>query len=244
MEIKVIPTGLKDIESLRILFLHENHFQFVHNKCHLYGWADCYACIVDGIQVGYGAVWGQSKREDRDAIFEFYIIQSYRKLADAFFKQLHTVSGAVFIECQSNEPLLSSMLYQYAQNINAESILFEDHFRTDLRIPGAIFQKKAAEAQGRADDRAYVLQYNDEVAATGGLMLNYNMPYADIYYEVKENYRQKGLGAFMVQELKKAAYEMGRVPAARCNIKNTISKYTLLKAGFTVCGSILKGVIQ
>ena len=82
------------------------------------------------------------------------------------------------------------------------------------------------------------------MAATGGLMLNYNMPYADIYYEVNENYRQKGLGTLMVQELKKAAYEMGRVPAARCNIRNIISKYTLLKTGFTVCGCILKGAIQ
>ena len=75
-------------------------------------------------------------------------------------------------------------------------------------------------------------------------MLNYNMPYADIYYEVNENYRQKELGTLMVQELKKAAYEMGRVPAARCNIRNIISKYTLLKAGFAVCGCILKGAIQ
>ena len=244
MEIKVLPTAVKDIEALRILFLQENHFQFVHNKCHLYGWADCYACIADGMQVGYGAVWGQSKREDRDAIFEFYIIQPYRKLADAFFKQLHTVSGAVYVECQSNEPLLSSMLYQYTQNINAEAILFKDHFLTDFSIPGVNFQSKPAEAQDRADDCPYVLYYNDEVVATGGLMLNYNMPYADIYYEVNENYRQKGLGTLMVQELKKAAYEMGRVPAARCNTRNIISKYTLLKAGFTVCGNILKGALQ
>ena len=244
MEIKVISAGLKDIEALRILFLQEGHFQFVHNKCHLYGWADCYACLANGRQVGYGSVWGQGKREDRDAIFEFYIIQPYRKLADAFFTQLHAVSGAAYVECQSNEPLLFSMLYQYAQNINAEAILFEDHFRTDYSIPGVIFQQKTAEVQDRSDDRAYVLRQNNEVVASGGLMLNYNMPYADIYYEVNENYRQKGLGTLMVQELKKAAYEMGRVPAARCNIKNIISKYTLLKAGFTVCGCLLKGTIR
>lgn len=244
MKIKVLPVASIAIEELRVLFLQENHFQFVHNKCHLYGWADCYACIADDMPVGYGAVWGQSKREDRDAIFEFYIIQPYRKLANAFFKQLHTGSGAVYIECQSNDLLLSSMLYQHAQNINAEAILFEDHFRTDFSIPGVVFQKKEAEAHDRSDDRAYILQYNNEAAATGGLMLNYNMPYADIYYEVSENYRRKGLGTLLVQELKKAAYEMGRVPAARCNIRNIISKYTLLKAGFSVCGYILKGTIQ
>ena len=69
-----------------------------------------------------------------------------------------------------------TFLHQYAKNINAETILFEDHFGTDFSIPGIIFQKKAGEAQHRADDHAYVLHYNNEVAATGGLMLNYNMP--------------------------------------------------------------------
>ena len=75
-------------------------------------------------------------------------------------------------------------------------------------------------------------------------MLNYNIPYADIYYEVKENFRQKGFGSLIVQELKKEIYLMGRVPAARCNIRNRASKANLLKAGFRVCGFILKGDIK
>lgn len=50
----------------------------------------------------------------------------------------------------------------------------------------------------------YLLKWNDELVATGGFMLNYNMPYADIYYEVLEQYRHRGLGTFFIQELKKA----------------------------------------
>lgn len=65
----------------------------------------------------------------------------------------------------------------------------------------------------------------------------------DIYYEVNESYRRRGYGSYMLQELKKAAYEMQRVPAARCNIKNNISKAALLKAGFIVCGHIVSGKI-
>ncbi len=37
---------------------------------------------------------------------------------------------------------------------------------------------------------------------------------------------------------------MGRVPAARCNIKNINSKSTLLKAGMKVCGYILQGELS
>jgi ribosomal protein S18 acetylase RimI-like enzyme len=75
-------------------------------------------------------------------------------------------------------------------------------------------------------------------------MLNYNKPYADIYMEVKPSFRRRGFGSLMVQELKKIIYQIGRVPAARCNINNSISKATLLKAGFKVCGAILKGYIK
>ncbi len=136
------------------------------------------------------------------------------------------------------------MLYEYSQNINAEAILFEDHFQTNFAITDLIFQKKTAEDNSHNDDRGYILKQNGEVVATGGIMLNYNMPYADIYYEVNENYRKRGLGSLMVQELKRETYLMGRVPAARCNIRNIISKATLLKAGFKVCGCVLKGEIK
>jgi hypothetical protein len=32
MKIKAVPAGLKDVEAVRILFLHENRFPFVYNK--------------------------------------------------------------------------------------------------------------------------------------------------------------------------------------------------------------------
>ena len=36
MEIKIIKTDLASTRDFRVLFLHENHFQFVHDKCQLY----------------------------------------------------------------------------------------------------------------------------------------------------------------------------------------------------------------
>ena len=75
-------------------------------------------------------------------------------------------------------------------------------------------------------------------------MLNYNIPYADIYMEVKEEFRRHGFGALMVQELKKEIYLLGRLPAARCNINNLASKGSILKAGFKICGYRLVGNIK
>ena len=83
-----------------------------------------------------------------------------------------------------------------------------------------------------------------EIVASGGLMLNYNIPYADIYMQTRETHREKGYATYIVQELKRIAYRMGRVPAARCNIGNRISQATLEKAGMRVCGFRLKGAIR
>jgi GNAT superfamily N-acetyltransferase len=244
MDLKVIKTGIEAIGGLRKLFLWESHFQFVHNKCHENEWADTWLFLIDGEKAGYGAIWGADKREDRNAIFEFYIIRPFRNLANLIFQEFCTVSGAALIECQSNDMQLSSMLYAFAENINAEAVLFEDSFHPDLNVPGVIFCREEEAVTNEYEASGCFLELNGNTIATGGLMLNYNKPYADIYMEVKEPFRRKGFGSLIIRELKKESYLMGRVPAARCNITNEASKATLLKAGFKVCGAILKGDIK
>ncbi len=241
--LKVVKTNLDEIRAFRILFLKENNFQFIYNKCHDYGWADVYLFTSGNAKIGYGAVWGTNKREDRDTIFEFYVIPQFRNFSSAVFREFYNTSGASVIECQSNDLLLSTMLFEYSRDIQAEAILFEDHYQTHFNIPGISFLKHPGEQESEQDVGGYVIEQNGAVVASGGFMLNYNMPYADIYMEVKEAYRQKGFGSLIIQELKKEIYSMGRVPAARCNIHNRASKATLLKAGFKICGFILKGSI-
>jgi GNAT superfamily N-acetyltransferase len=244
MDLKVIKAGIESIGGLRKLFLWENHFQFVYNKCHENGWADTWLFLIDGEKAGYGAIWGADRREDRDAIFEFYLVRPFRNLANLIFQEFCAISGAALIECQSNDMLLSSMLYAFAENINAEAVLFEDGFQPDLSVPGVIFCREEGAITNEYEADGYFLELDGDIVATGGLMLNYNKPYADIYMEVKEPFRQKGFGSLIIQELKKECYLMGRVPAARCNISNEASKATLLKAGLKVCGSILKEDIK
>jgi len=244
MNFTVTKTILQEIQPLRNLFLHENKFQFVYNKCHDYNWADTYLFTMNETKIGYGSVWGKDKREDRDTIFEFYLTEPFRKFASAVFPKFIEASNVTHIECQSNDLLLSIMLYEYARNINAEAILFEDHYTTDLKIHNATFRRQKAEDDLGFDPAEYVLEVNDEIVATGGFVRNYNLPYIDMFMEVKEEHRGKGYGSFVVQELKKEAYLKGRVPAARCNINNKPSKATLLKAGLKVCGCIVVGEIK
>ncbi len=89
----------------------------------------------------------------------------------------------------------------------------------------------------------WFIEAGGEVAATGGVLFHYNVPYGDIYMEVAEAFRRRGYGSYLVQELKRTCYEIGRVPAARCNVSNAASRTTLQKAGFLPCARILSGVI-
>lgn len=244
MQVSVTKIGLDEIRDLRTMFLHENHFQFVCNKCHDYGWADTWLFRIDNARAGYGSVWGTDRRQDRDAIFEFFMIPGFRRHASTVFEAFQDAARATWIEAQSNDVQLATMLYRFCDHAEAEAILFEDHFQTAFELPGAIFRKRSEHDPMDGDESEYVLEVAGEIVASGGLMLNYNMPYADLYMQTKEDFRRRGYATFIVQELKRIAYKMGRIPAARCNMTNRISQSTLEKAGFRICGFRLKGAIR
>ncbi len=248
MKIVALKTDLETILPLRELFLQENKIQIRYNARHERGWTDSYHLTVDGVPVGYGAVAGKNNFTDRDALFEFFVIPTYRHLSSALFAELIKTSNPKYIECQSNEFLLSAMLYEFSKTISSDVILFADSVVTQHSFPEITFRRLHEDdiipKQKRASIGDYILVKDGEIIATGGFLLHYNLPYADIYMEVYAPHRRKGYGSFIVQELKKACYSAGRVPAARCNINNPASKSTLIKAGFAPCGYMLTGVIK
>jgi len=244
---EALKTGLTEILPLRKLYLQETNTQIRYNASHERGWSDSYLLTVDGVHIGYGAVNGQHL-EDRDTIFEFYIIPPYRKYTSLLFQKLLLACGATHIECQSNDPLLAPMIFEYSRHIHSDVILFEDYTATKYQRPDVIFRKrKRGErvfSHQHEPEGSHVLELHGEVVATGGFMLHYNVPFADLYMEVQPAYRQKGLGSFLIQELKRESYLSGRVPAARCNIFNYASKATLIKAGLRISGFLLEGAVR
>jgi len=126
MPINIYRTELDEILSLRSLFLYENNFQIRYNACHERGWSDSYIIEYDGARVGYSAIKGAENLESRDTIFEFYLIPPYKQLYSIAFEELLRIADVRFIECQSNDQLLTSILYQFGNKIQADTILFED----------------------------------------------------------------------------------------------------------------------
>ena len=62
--------------------------------------------------------------------------------------------------------------------------------------------------------------------------------------EAVEPFRRQGFGSYLVQELKRCAYELGSIPCARCNPDNVASRETLQKAGLIPFAHILNGSIR
>lgn len=248
MNLEIQQTDLQNILHLRDLFLQECNFQVRYNACHERGWTDSYLINAENNVIGYGSIKGKEELSDRDAIFEFYVMPAWRKDSSKIFKELIVASKAGYIECQTNDLILSPMLYEFASNIYSDVILFKDGPVTNLFIPGATFREwhegdnlfeHKAEPEG-----SHVIEFEGNIVATGGFLLHYNKPFADLYMEVKEDQRRKGFGSLLIQEVKKACLQAGRVPAARTGVDNKASKATLLKGGLSIAGYMLTGEIK
>lgn len=247
MKMNASRVSLEEILPMRALFLQESNHQVRYNACHERGWSDSYVLTVDGVSAGYASIKGR-EIPDRDTVFEYFVLPPFRKHAGALFRTLLAAAHPQFIECQSNDPLLSSMLFEFARGISADVVLFEDNCVTELELPGALVRRKRADEdtfQHQIEPVGeYVMELNGEVIATGGFLLHYNHPFADLYMEVREDCRRRGVASYLLQEVKRECYLAGRVPAARCGIRNLGSRGALRNAGLKECGFMLTGEVD
>jgi GNAT superfamily N-acetyltransferase len=249
VKIDVSPVPLEEVLSLRELYRQEMNCQIIHDSLPARGFGELYLIHVEGRVAGYGFVMGYHG-EPRDMIREYYVIPAQRGLALPLFRRLAAASGALRIEAQTNDVLLTLMLYDCATEITSDRILFHDALTTNLIVPGAGFREITAADKDRIFEHRvepvgrWLVEHEGSIAGTGGIGLHYNPPYGDLFMEVDERFRRRGFGSYLIQELKRACYEMGRIPAARCDVKNEASRATLQKAGLLPCARVLTGVLS
>jgi GNAT superfamily N-acetyltransferase len=263
MPLSARPTTLEAIRPFRGIYRMEMACQIIHDSIHdRDGWTREFVLRDGDADVGYGSLAVAGPWRERPTVYEFFVAPPSRARLFDLFDVLLSACGSDRIETQSNDPLLTAMLHAYCRDVASESILFHDRVTTHLPPPpGVKFRAtepadrdKLLEEEREAD---YVLATTTEgearaereagaaeIAATGGLLWHYNRPYGDLYMHVAEPWRRRGLGAYLVQEIKRACYERGSVPGARCNVDNLTSRKTLQKAGFVPCGHILTGTIR
>src|SRR3954470_10727665 len=245
-DVELVPR--EETLALRELHRKEMDCQIILDSWHGRGWVDSYLLRIDGRVAGYGLVGGV-RDEPRETVTEFYVLPALRGRSLPLFRRFVEASGARSIEVQSNDLLLTLMLYDCASGIESNVVLFEDGITTNFSAPGAFFRevtegdREAVASQGLDAEAHWLVEADGVVAATGGLLFHYNVPYGDIYMATAEPLRRRGYGSYLIQELKRVAYEMGKVPAARCNVTNAASRATLQKAALFPCARLLGGVL-
>ncbi len=251
MECSTKPASVEEILPWRDLYRQEMNCQIVQDSFYnRKGWVEPYFLSAGGAIAGYGLVVVGGPWKGKPTIFEFYVLPRHRARVFDLFGAFLAAGGAELIRAQSNDPLLTILLHTFARDITSESILFHDRLITGHPANGAIFRRATADDAARVFPHHHepvgdwVIEVEGAIAASGGMLFHYNRPYGDIYMEVAEAFRRRGLGCYLVQELKRVCYEQGSVPAARCNPDNLASRKTLQKAGFVPCGNILNGSLS
>lgn len=246
MNMEAIRADGQTIAPLRRLFLAERPFQIRYEACHSRGWADYYLLKQGDTVLGYGAIKGR-EIVARDTIFEFFLLAPFRGHGAAAFASLIVAAQPRWIECQSNDVSLFTMLGSFGQDITAQAMLFEAATPTGLEIPDVVFRRRgerepvfahSVEPEGR-----WVLEQKGEVVATGDFLTHYNAPFADLHMEVAATRRRQGLGSFLIQELQAECRRQGFTPAARCDMHNAASIATLSKAGMRPAGLMLRAAL-
>ena len=248
MQAQAKLSSAQDVLPLRTRFREEMNCQIVHDSIHRRkGWTLSYVLDLGGVAGGFGSVAIGGPWKDKPTFFEFYVLPEHRSRAFALFEAFLPASGARFFEVQTNDALATVMALAYGRDIATEKIVFQDKLTTAHPANGAILRRVTSEeeirisVEQRQGGGEWHLELDGNIAAKGGILFHYNRPYGDIYMEVTEPFRRRGLGSYLVQELKRVCYELGAIPGARCNSTNIASHRTLQRAGFVPFAHILVG---
>src|SRR5438105_1870422 len=128
---------------LRELYRHEMHCQIVHDSWCMRGKAACYIASDGAAVLAYGLV---DQQYDKETLYEYYVLPEHRRHALPMFRELLQISAAKSIRAQTNDRLLTLMLYDSATDIMSDTILFADAVTTHLACPGGGTLRKITDA--------------------------------------------------------------------------------------------------
>jgi GNAT superfamily N-acetyltransferase len=251
MSLSATYVPVREILPWRDLFRREMQCQIIHDSLHSReGWTRSYLLKSGSIVVGYGAIAVAGPWKDTRTVFEFFVAPEHRSLVFDLFRAFVVEAGVTAFEVQTNDVLLNAMVHLWCRTATSEKIVFHDKLTTTLPANGAILRRATPADADRIFEHHdepvgdWLLELESSIVATGGILFHYNPPYGDIYLEVAPQYRRRGLGSYLVQELKRVCCEGGNIPCARCSPANAASLRTIPKAGFVPCAHILVGSLQ
>jgi GNAT superfamily N-acetyltransferase len=192
-------------------------------------------------------------------LLRFHLLENYLARAQELFRWIVSTYGIQQAITSTTEPLYFSLCLDLQSSVTPHSYLFRDHQRTEplpVFSNGSIRKAHTAElddlvrfyranTEGPGEwiegflherltrEELFVLHDRQVIVATGECIPSPQQPpYADLGMVVAQAYRGRGLGSFMLSQLKHYCYETGWKPICSCAADNHASKKAIEKAGF------------
>ena len=236
---QVKKTEFSEIAALRDLFRAEAGCQIVRDSILPRGLADPFVVLEDSLTLGYAGVWN---RHFPGRLMEFFVVPDHRDRASECFAAVLGATATTACEAQTNLALQHRLVLEHVTTPVVENLLFGEGGGPPASRPDLSFRPRRPSDVGPEGE--WVVESSGAVVGAGGLLHHYNPPYADLFMEVVPEERGRGLGSFLVQELRRVCREAGGVPAARCDPTNEASRRTLLRGGLVHIGELVAAPIN
>lgn len=226
-----------------------------------------YGVRSGGALIGYGILHGEG--EDRSTVVEFFLLPQHRRHTVPVFDRFTKATEATGVQARTNDTGLVLLLHERTHDIVPGNFYFHDAATTHHPVPGIRYRvitpddldalapimttpegwpfeppDREALARWIASNEGCLLEDEGGIAAIGAILHGYNPPFAAIGMVVMKRARRRGYGVYLIEELKRETYAMGKIPRADCAAWNAASRATLLRAGFLVNARALRGTLM
>ena len=194
-----------------------------------------------------------------NVLLRFHLEEVYLDRAQEIFRWIVSTFGAQHAIVSTIEPLYFALCLDVQSSLTPHSYLFRDHRRVELSsgLSKSIFRQAEvselasvmrfyqAHTEGSGAwieafldarltrEELFILYDQQTLVAAGECIPSQKQaPYADLGMVVARSYRGRGLGSFMLTQLKNRCYEAGWKPICSCEVANRASKRAIEKAGF------------
>ncbi|MCM1992843.1 GNAT family N-acetyltransferase [Oceanirhabdus seepicola] len=223
------------------------------------GTSQCYQIIYDKKLVGHFFV-------DKDkTLVQFYVSKEYYTNAPEIFIYIIKSNKVKDAAVSTKESEYLALCLDNQKSVEVDTYLFVDNqkishelnsFRnTTFRLANKgdinIIKNKCDAAYDGyyedliENDNLFVLYEGSSLLGIGEFrIIKSNLQYGDIGVVVAEEYHRRGIGTYIINQLKEHCYNKGLEPLACCNVRNMASKSTLEKAGFITNNRVLHVIFK
>lgn len=211
------------------------------------GKSECYEIMYDEKIVGHFFV------SSRKTLVQFQVSKENYAYASEIFEYVIKSDIVENAAVSTKEPEFLSLCLDYQNSIVTDSYLFTDNKKIKYELGGfknlsfrlakivdieTIKNKCDAAFDGYYEDliendQIFVLYNDSSLLGIGEFrIMKSNGKFGDIGMVIAEEYRRRGVGTYIITQLKEQCYNNKLKPMAACDITNIASKKTLEKSGF------------